>query len=72
MQQIPQSTDLIWHLIKYLIIAGRPLQAEAILLKAEALQKEGLTYLSSIFPEMVIYPNIAGLSDQSLPSGAEK
>lgn len=70
MQQIPQSTDLIWHLIKYLIIAGRPLQAEAILLKAEALHKEGLTYLNSIFPEMVNYPNIAGLNNQGLTSEA--
>lgn len=60
MEQIPQSTDLIWHLIKYLILAGKPLQAEEILCRATAVHAEGLSYLTGIFPEVSMYPNITG------------
>jgi len=60
MEQIPQSTDLIWHMVKHLHKAGKHFQAEAILADAMAAHPEGAKYFRSIFPEAINFPNIAG------------
>ncbi len=63
MSQIPQSTDLVWHLVKYLALDGKPLQAEVIIAEALVNSDEGLEYLRSIFPQYQQFANIAGWID---------
>lgn len=67
-EQIPQSIDLNWHLIKHLHRAGKHFQAEVLLSEAIAENPEGAKYFRSIFPEAINFPNIAGWLDTGMQS----
>lgn len=71
MERIPQSTDFVWHLVKYLSLDGKPLQAEVLIAEAVLHTEDGLNYLLSIFPEAKQFPNIAGWFDNILPGEAQ-
>lgn len=66
MERIPEANDLIWHLIKYLALDGKPLQAEVLIAEAVLHSTDGLEYLLSIFPDAIHFPNIAGWFDQGI------
>jgi tetratricopeptide (TPR) repeat protein len=68
LEHIPQSADLPWHLVKYLTLTGKPLQAEVIMTNALLRSEDGLEYLLGIFPEAAQYPNLASWFDSGIPS----
>jgi tetratricopeptide (TPR) repeat protein len=61
MGRIPQSTDLIWHLVKHLLSAGKMVQAEHTLTEALCENPQGAEYFLNIYPEAAQFPNIAAL-----------
>lgn len=59
MEHIPQSTDLVWHLIKYLCLDGKKVQAEELLSSSLQFQPKKAEYLKEIFPEVIEFSNLA-------------
>ncbi len=61
MSEMPQSIDLIWHLAKHLLKAGKIDLAETVIHTAFQTNGTGGNYFLRIFPEAIQFPNIAAL-----------
>ncbi len=59
--QLSLSQDIPWHLAKHLIKAGKLEHGFEILGNALAENAKGCKYFLNIFPESVLFPNIAAL-----------
>lgn len=58
---IGEGVDLVWHRAKHLILAGRSEEGGELLARALAENAKGCKYFLDIFPESVLFPNIAAL-----------